>query len=75
MMKLDCIKIKKATKKIGGGEGQSTFDQMQKKKDFIKIFLRKGLTERKTPLNNILTEEGVFRVDKFFPIFTINSNL
>jgi hypothetical protein len=28
---------------------------MQKKNDFINIFLRKELMERRTPLNNILT--------------------
>jgi hypothetical protein len=55
MMKLDFIKIKKATKKIGGSKGQSPFDKMQKKNNFVNIFLRKGLTERREPLNNILT--------------------
>jgi hypothetical protein len=55
MIDLDSIEIEKATKKIGSMEGQSPFDKMQKKNDFINIFLRKELTERRTPLNNILT--------------------
>jgi hypothetical protein len=55
MIDLDSIEIKKATKKIGSREGQSPFDKMQKKNDFINIFLRKELMERRTPLNNILT--------------------
>jgi hypothetical protein len=55
MMDLDSIEIKKAAKKIGSREGQSYFDKMQKKNDFINIFLREELTEKRTPLNNILT--------------------
>jgi hypothetical protein len=43
-----------ATKKIGGGEGQSPFDKMQKKYDFIRIFLRIRLMKRRASLNNIL---------------------
>jgi hypothetical protein len=37
MMKLDSKEIKKATKKIGGGEVQSPFDKVQKKNDFVNI--------------------------------------
>jgi hypothetical protein len=55
MMDLDSIEIKKAIKKIGGGEGQSPFDKMQKKNDFVNIFLREELTKRRAPLNIILT--------------------
>jgi hypothetical protein len=55
MMDLDSIEIEKATKKIGSREDQSPFDKMQKNNDFINIFLRKELTKRRTPLNNILT--------------------
>jgi hypothetical protein len=55
IMDLDSKEIEKATKKIGSREGQSPFDKMQKKNNFINIFLRKELTERRTPLNNILT--------------------
>jgi hypothetical protein len=55
MMDLDSIEIKKAMKKIEGGEGQSSFDKMQKKNNFVNIFLREELTKRRVPLNNILT--------------------
>jgi hypothetical protein len=41
MMDLESIEIEKATKKIGSREGQSCFDKMEKKNDFINIFLRK----------------------------------
>jgi hypothetical protein len=61
MMDLNSIEIKKAMKKIEGGEDQSLFDKMQKKNDFINIFLRKELMERRVPLNNILTLKKTLR--------------
>jgi hypothetical protein len=46
------IKLK-ATKEIGGGEGQSPFHKVLKQNDFINIFLQIRLTERRRPLHNI----------------------
>lgn len=40
MMELESIEIKKAMKKVGGREGQSLFDKICEKDDFINIFLR-----------------------------------
>jgi len=50
MVELKTIEIKEAVEERASGEGQSPFGKVVKCDDFVNIFQRKILAERRTPV-------------------------